>query len=86
VAALAGVVRELGAVLGLLQQVPGEYLKRGVGAATLSDADIEGLLDSRRAARKSKNFSESDRIRDLLTAAGIVLEDKAGGTTTWRRA
>jgi cysteinyl-tRNA synthetase len=85
-AALAGVVRELGALLGLLQQVPGEYLKRGVGAATLSDADIEGLLEGRRAARKSKNFSESDRIRDLLTAAGIVLEDKAGGTTTWRRA
>ena len=85
-AVLAGVLRDMGAVLGLLQQVPGEYLKRGVGAATLSDADIEALLEGRRAARKSKNFGESDRIRDLLTAAGIVLEDKAGGNTTWRRA
>jgi cysteinyl-tRNA synthetase len=85
-AALAGVLRELGAVLGLLQQAPGEYLKRGVGAATLSDADIEALLEGRRAARKAKNFGESDRIRDVLAAAGIVLEDKAGGLTTWRRA
>ena len=86
VASVAGVLRDLGAVLGLLQQVPGEYLKRGVGAATLLDADIEALLEGRRAARKAKNFGESDRIRDVLTSAGIVLEDKAGGITTWRRA
>jgi len=76
----------MGAVIGLLQQVPEDYLKRGVGAAGLSDADIEGLLENRRAARQAKNFSESDRIRDLLTAAGIVLEDKPGGVTGWRRA
>jgi cysteinyl-tRNA synthetase len=83
---LARALRSMGAVLGLLQQVPGDYLKRGVGAATLSDADIEQLLEGRRAARKAKNFSESDRIRDLLTAGGIVLEDKPGGVTAWRRA
>ena len=85
-ATLAAALRSMGAMLGLLQQVPGDYLKRGVGAATLSDADIEGLLEARRAARKAKNFSESDRIRDVLTAAGIVLEDKPGGVTAWRRA
>jgi cysteinyl-tRNA synthetase len=85
-ATLAATLRSMGAVLGLLQQVPGDYLKRGVGATTLSDADIEGLLEGRRAARKAKNFSESDRIRDVLTAAGIVLEDKPGGVTVWRRA
>jgi cysteinyl-tRNA synthetase len=85
-AALANMLRDLGAVLGLLQQVPGEYLKRGVGATRFSDADIEALLEGRRAARKAKNFNESDRIRDRLTSAGIVLEDKAGGITTWRRA
>ena len=85
-AALASTLRTMGAVLGLVQQVPAEYLKRGVGAATLSDADIEALLEGRRAARSAKNFGESDRIRDLLAAAGIVLEDKAGGLTSWRRA
>jgi cysteinyl-tRNA synthetase len=85
-ATLAEMLRSMGAVLGLLQQAPGVYLKRGVGAATLSDADIEALLEGRRAARQAKNFSESDRIRDVLTAAGIVLEDKPGGATGWRRA
>jgi cysteinyl-tRNA synthetase len=40
----------------------------------------------RRAARTAKNFAESDRIRDLLSGAGILLEDKPGGRTEWRRA
>ena len=36
-------------------------------------------------AKKAKNFAESDRIRDELAEAGVVLEDGAGGTS-WRRA
>ncbi len=85
-AALGAVLKSLGSTLGLLQQVPSEYLKRGVGATTLSDADIESSLAARRAARTAKNFVESDRIRDQLAAAGVVLEDKPGGITVWRRA
>jgi cysteinyl-tRNA synthetase len=48
------------------------------------DAEIEQLIDQRNAARKSRNFAESDRIRDLLIAKGILLEDTPGGTR-WRR-
>jgi len=81
----AATLRAMGAVLGLLQQDPEAYLKRGVGATTLSDADVAALLALRRAARAAKNFAESDRIRDQLTAAGILLEDKPGGDTQWRR-
>jgi cysteinyl-tRNA synthetase len=48
------------------------------------DSTIEKLIDSRNAARKSRNFAESDRIRDELLGKGIVLEDTPGGTR-WRR-
>jgi len=82
----AATLRRLGATLGLLQQEPGAYLKRGVSASGFSDAEIEELLGARRAARAAKDFAESDRIRDRLTAGGILLEDKPGGVTQWRRA
>jgi len=78
----------MGATLGLLQQNPDAFLKRGIGigADSLSDADIERLLEARRQARAAKNFSESDRIRNELATAGVMLEDKPNGTTAWRRA
>jgi cysteinyl-tRNA synthetase len=82
----AATLRALGATLGVLQQDPGSYLKRSAGDKNLSDEEIEVLLASRRAARAAKQFAESDRIRDALTAAGILLEDKPGGRTEWRRA
>jgi cysteinyl-tRNA synthetase len=84
-ASAAATLRAMGAVLGVLQQDPDTYLKRSVGEKMMSDADIEALLAARRAARAAKNFAESDRIREQLTAAGILLEDKAGGATQWRR-
>jgi cysteinyl-tRNA synthetase len=82
----AATLRALGATLGVLQQDPDGYLKRSAGIKSLSDEEVEALLASRRAARADKQFAESDRIRDLLTAAGILLEDKPGGRTEWRRA
>jgi cysteinyl-tRNA synthetase len=51
----------------------------------LSDEDIERLIAARVAARRSKDFKESDRIRDELAAAGVLLEDQPGGRTLWRR-
>jgi cysteinyl-tRNA synthetase len=55
-----------------------------VAAKGHSDDEIQQLIEARSAARKNKSFAESDRIRDQLLAAGIVLEDGPGGTT-WRR-
>jgi cysteinyl-tRNA synthetase len=82
----AATLRALGAILGVLQQDPDTYLKRSAGTKTLSDGQVEALLASRREARAIKDFSESDRIREVLSAAGILLEDKPGGRTEWRRA
>ena len=82
----AATLRALGATLGVLQQDPDTFLKRSAGSKRLSDEEVETLLSSRREARAAKDFAESDRIRNLLTAADILLEDKPGGRTEWRRA
>jgi cysteinyl-tRNA synthetase len=54
--------------------------------APLSDAEVDALIAARIAARKAKDFAKSDRIRDQLAAAGVIVEDKPGGKSTWRRA
>jgi cysteinyl-tRNA synthetase len=85
-ASLAVELRHLGAMLGILQDDAEQYLRGGSGeAAGLSDEAIENLIQQRLDARQGKNWAEADRIRDELQAAGILLEDGAGGTT-WRRA
>ena len=52
----------------------------------ISDAEVEARIAARAAARRAKNWAESDRIRAELAAAGVILEDKPGGQTAWRRA
>jgi cysteinyl-tRNA synthetase len=54
-------------------------------ARALTDAEIQERVDARLAARKAKNWAESDRIRSELAAAGVVVEDKPGGVSAWRR-
>ena len=54
-------------------------------ANTLPAEVIEALVQQRLAAKKAKNFAESDRIRDDLKAQGIALIDKPGGITEWHR-
>ncbi len=88
--ALAAELRCLGAVLGIAQADPLEWLRRPKPAARapaqLSDADVELQIAARNAARKARNWPESDRIRAELAQAGVVLEDQPGGITSWRRA
>lgn len=86
---LAGCLRSMGGLLGLLQAEADTFLRESVGGDgaedTLSDGDIDVLVASRVAAREQKNWAEADRIRNELEQRGIVLEDGTSGTT-WRRA
>ena len=88
-AGLAAELRALGGVLGILQDDAETWLRGPAGSAEgeggLSDARIEALIAERLAARKARQWSEADRIRDELAGVGIVLEDGPAGTT-WRRA
>jgi cysteinyl-tRNA synthetase len=76
--ALAGLLKNLGACLGLLQGSPGAFLQAGLGG----DEDrIQQLIAARAAAKAAKNFAEADRIRQDLLGQGIVLKDSPSGTT-----
>jgi len=75
---LAGLLKALGACLGLLQEDAKAYLRSG---ATLDDAAIAALIAQRAAAKAARNFAESDRIRRDLLERGIALKDTAAGTT-----
>ena len=47
--------------------------------------EIQALLNQRAEARKSKNWAESDRIRDEIAAAGWVVKDSRDGQSVTRR-
>ena len=92
-------LKNLGAVVGLLQRDPSEFLQGSVIVLKGADAiqhnlsstgaittlNVNEFIEARAEAKKTKNFAEADRIRKELADAGIILEDTPQGTT-WRRA
>ena len=82
----AAQLKGLAGVIGLLERDPQQFLHGG----TQVDAGLENYVTEQIAARaqakRDKNFTEADRIRKVLLEQGIVLEDKPGGVTEWRRA
>ena len=73
-----------GSALGILAHDPETWLA-GDGSAMAGER-IDALVAERRAARTARDWTAADRIRDELTAAGVILEDKPDGDTVWRRA
>jgi cysteinyl-tRNA synthetase len=85
-------LRSLAGVLGLLGRDPEAFLRAhpaaapGGAAARPSPEEIETLIRQREEARRARNWAEADRIRALLREQGVILEDRPGGKTLWRRA
>lgn len=83
-AVLASTLKALAALLGLLQADPEQFLQGGVTDG-VAEAEIEQLIEARKIAKANKDWAQADSIRDQLKAQGVVLEDIAGGNTSWRR-
>ncbi len=80
-------LRHLTNILGLVQHNVDDFLRSDIGqeALGLSESEIEELIQQRVDAKKAKDFTKADSIRQKLLDQGVVLEDTRQGTL-WRRA
>lgn len=81
---LATTLRQLAAVLGILQDSPDTFLKGIQTDNSLTPEKIEQLIQDRIEAKKNKAWTRADKIRDELKKQGVILEDAAGNKTIWR--
>ncbi|MFT6093249.1 MAG: cysteinyl-tRNA synthetase [Pseudohongiellaceae bacterium] len=79
---LGALLVKLGAILGVLQQSPEEFLQGSVGSE-VDAGEVEGLIIARKQARADKDWAKADEIRDKLAELKVVVEDGADGSS-WR--
>ena len=67
-------------LVGLLRETAAGWAAFRPASSAINETEVADLIEARNAARKSKNFKESDRIRDELAKMGVVLKDTKDGT------
>jgi cysteinyl-tRNA synthetase len=72
-----------GQQLGILQENPQAWFKKGTAEGRVDNSHIEQLVFLRNEARKNKNWVEADAARDALTELGVQILDTEKGTE-WR--
>ena len=73
----------VGKILGVMQEDPNIWLGYNQ-TANPEKVEIEGLINQRNEARRSKDFKLADQIRDKLKSRGREIEDTKNGTI-WRK-
>ena len=76
-----GALRAGANLLGLLARTRSERERDTLSASGIDVAEVERLIEARRAARAAKDWAESDRVRDALAAMGVSVKDGKDGTT-----
>lgn len=69
-------------VLGVVKDT---YPEKAAGDDALLDFLLGEMIEKRKQAKANKDYAAADAIRDRLAEFGVVLEDKPGGETSWRR-
>ncbi|MDI1279159.1 cysteine--tRNA ligase [Methylobacter sp.] len=98
---LASTLKQLGGLLGILQDDADVFLKGGIFHAQISDSGsvteavdvtrqtieeyVKQQIQARLDAKKAKDWALADKIRNDLKEQGVILEDSPDGTTSWRR-
>jgi cysteinyl-tRNA synthetase len=68
-------------LIGLLQGSRRDWAAFRPASMAVDETKVVTLIEARDAARRMKNFHESDRIRDELAKMGVVVKDTKDGTT-----
>jgi len=79
---LKGTLLAVGNLIGILQENPEDWLSQD--CSDVDAAKVEQLINERTEAKKNKDFTRSDAIRDELLAMKIEIKDTREGTT-WKK-
>lgn len=77
-------LKAMGELLGFFSAASADWF-HAAAPSGMKEAQIREAIEHRAEAKANKDFSLADAIRRELEDKGVILEDKPGGITQWRR-